>query len=59
MQLSVAINAPGKEAYHFQPRLFAKVSHEIHVVKFLAFKSNILHKYVIYFWGKALSVETL
>ncbi|KHG05987.1 Protein SGT1 B [Gossypium arboreum] len=23
--LSVAINAPGKEAYHFQPRLFAKI----------------------------------
>ena len=32
LQLSVAIDAPGKDAYRFQPRLFGKVLHEIHVV---------------------------
>ncbi|MBA0773640.1 hypothetical protein Gotri_008900 [Gossypium trilobum] len=25
VQLSVAVNAPGKDAYHFQPRLFGKI----------------------------------
>ncbi|MBA0851152.1 hypothetical protein Goshw_014344 [Gossypium schwendimanii] len=33
--LSVSIEAPGKDAYHFQPRLFRKVLHEIHVIKIL------------------------
>ncbi|MBA0552108.1 hypothetical protein Golob_022947, partial [Gossypium lobatum] len=33
--LSVSIEAPGKDAYHFQPRLFRKVLHEIHVIRIL------------------------
>ncbi|MBA0761285.1 hypothetical protein Gotri_023956, partial [Gossypium trilobum] len=33
--LSVSIEAPGKDSYHFQPRLFRKVLHEIHVIKIL------------------------
>ncbi|KAA3473462.1 protein SGT1-like protein B-like [Gossypium australe] len=33
--LSLSIEAPGKDAYHFQPRLFRKVLHEIHVIEIL------------------------
>ncbi|XP_022853761.1 protein SGT1 homolog [Olea europaea var. sylvestris] len=30
--LSVTINVPGEEAYHFQPRLFGKVMSELHML---------------------------
>ncbi|MBA0806385.1 hypothetical protein Gohar_005839 [Gossypium harknessii] len=50
--LSVAVNAPGKDAYHFQPRLFGKVLHEICVDYFLVVRVIWYIRLAFSFWAK-------
>ncbi|MBA0689937.1 hypothetical protein Goari_007638, partial [Gossypium aridum] len=52
VQLSVAVNAPGKDAYHFQPRLFGKVLHEICVDYFLVVRVIWYIRLAFSFWAK-------
>jgi hypothetical protein len=41
LQLSVRIEVPGEDGYHFQPRLFGKVLIEIHVLESFACLSRL------------------